>query len=132
MPPCFQRRSKRCERFLDLPSCRPKPKYWMLGAAQAMMLARHGAQVLLADINAAGAAATAICSSRLGCSLARNEAAPRSASKRGRQYSTRIAEIAPSWMPIEAKLAKPHNAYAASRHGRKQEQAIDPAVLSTY
>ncbi|MBS3928915.1 MAG: glucose 1-dehydrogenase [Sphingomonadales bacterium] len=30
-----------------------------LGAAQAMMLARHGAQVLLADINAAGAAAQA-------------------------------------------------------------------------
>jgi len=25
-----------------------------------------------------------------------------------------------------------HNAYAASRHERKQEQAIDPAVLSTY
>jgi NAD(P)-dependent dehydrogenase (short-subunit alcohol dehydrogenase family) len=30
-----------------------------LGAAQAMMLARHGAQVLLADINGAGAAAQA-------------------------------------------------------------------------
>ena len=30
-----------------------------LGAAQAMMLARHGAQVLLADINAAGAQAQA-------------------------------------------------------------------------
>lgn len=30
-----------------------------LGAAQAMMLARHGAQVLLADINAAGAATQA-------------------------------------------------------------------------
>ncbi|HCF24007.1 MULTISPECIES: SDR family oxidoreductase [unclassified Novosphingobium] len=30
-----------------------------LGAAQAMMLARHGAQVLLADINAAGAASQA-------------------------------------------------------------------------
>lgn len=30
-----------------------------LGAAQAMMLARHGAQVLLADVNAAGAASQA-------------------------------------------------------------------------
>ena len=30
-----------------------------LGAAQAMMLARHGAQVLLGDVNAEGAAAQA-------------------------------------------------------------------------